>query len=78
MMAYTFSEHIHDTETDPEGYLERFADELFVLEPALKGRFSDLLLTELKEEIVQREDSRHSRAVVALIEQIENDWRNDA
>lgn len=73
-MAYTFSEHIADTEPETEEYLQRFLDELFQLEPGLRSYFSDTLLAELKEEIVRREDSRHSRAVVALIEEIEADW----
>ncbi len=78
MLAYTCSEHVHDTEPEPEEYLERFVDELFVLEPGLKERFSDQLLTELKEEILRREDNRHVHAVITLIETIEQDWRNHA
>ena len=66
-MAYTFSEHVADTEADPGEYLQRFLDELLVLEPTLREHFSDTLLGELKEEVVRREDSRHSRAVVALV-----------
>jgi hypothetical protein len=32
---------------------------------------------ELKEEIARREDARYARAAVGLIEQIEQDWRNE-
>ena len=76
-MALTFSEHVADTEPDPDGYLRRFLDELLVLEPNLRQRFSDALLTDLKEEIARREDPKHSHATVELIGLIEQDWRND-
>lgn len=77
MMAYTFNEHVHDTEAEPETYLQRFMSELFGLESSLRSYFSDQLISELKEEITQREDARHSHAVVELITQIEEKWRND-
>ena len=76
-MALTFSEHVADTEADPDGYLAAFAEELLTLEPALRQHLSDLLLTDLKEEIVRRDDSKYSHATVRLIEDIEQDWRND-
>ena len=80
MFAYTLVEHVADVEGDEHAdeYLIAVIDEVMQLCPAAREHFSDLLLTELKEEIVRREDSRHSRAVVGLIEQIENDWSNDA
>ena len=79
MMAYTFSEHVADQEgDDAQAYLAAFLDELLVLEPGLREHFSDMLLTELKEEIARREDSQHAHATIELISQIEQDWRNDA
>ena len=78
VMAYTFSEHVADTEPEPEEYLERFLEELLTLEPGLKERFVDTVLVELCEEVARREDSRHSRAVVGLIREIASDWSNDA
>lgn len=77
-LAYTMSEAVADEHGDAaQEYLIAFMDELFELEPSLHSYFSDQLIGELKEEFVRREDSRHSRAVVALIEDIEADWRNE-
>ena len=68
-LAYQMSEAVADQEGDTaQEYLQRFLDELFQLEPGLRSYFSDLLLGELKEEVVRREDPKHSRAVVALVE----------
>jgi hypothetical protein len=78
MMAYTFSEHVADTESEPGDYVRRFVDELFELEPGLREHFTDMVLTELCEEIARREDPKHSLATVALIQNIAEDWRNDA
>lgn len=47
------------------------------LVPTVKEHFSDMLLLELKEEIARREDAQYARAAVGLIEQIEQDWRNE-
>ena len=78
ILAYQLSEAVADQEGDAaQEYLVRFLDELLTLEPGLRSHFSDLLLGELKAEVVRREDSRHSRAVVALIEEIERDWENE-
>jgi hypothetical protein len=78
MLAYTFSEHVADTEPEPGDYVRRFVDELFELEPGLKEHFTDLVLGELCEEVARREDSRHAHATVALIQNIAEDWRRDA
>lgn len=79
ILAYQLSEAVADQEGDAaQDYLTRFFDELFQLEPGLRSHFSDLLIAELKEEVVRREDSRHSRAVVALVEEIEADWGREA
>jgi hypothetical protein len=68
-LAYQMSEAVADQEGDAaQEYLQRFLNELFQLEPGLRSYFSDLLLGELKEEVVRREDPKHSRAVVALVE----------
>ena len=77
-MAYTFSEHVADTEAEPEEYLRRFLDELLTLEPGLRSHISDRLIGELKEEVVRREDSTHSHATVTLIEDIETSWREQS
>ena len=77
-LAYTMSEAVADQEGDAaQEYLQRFLDELFQLEPGLRSYFSDLLLGELKEEVVRREDPKHSRAVVALVEDIEAAWEKE-
>lgn len=62
---------------EPED-LRRFADALLEVVPGLAERMTDVVLTELKEEIARREDPAYSFATVRLIEDIENDWRNDA
>jgi hypothetical protein len=77
-LAYQMSEAVADHEGDAaQEYLQRFLDELFQLEPGLRSYFSDLLLGELKEEVVRREDPKHSRAVVALVEDIEAAWEKE-
>jgi hypothetical protein len=77
-LAYQMSEAVADQEGDAaQEYLQRFLDELFQLEPGLRSYFSDLLLGELKEEVVRREDPKHSRAVVALVEDIEAAWEKE-
>lgn len=75
---YTIWVGNEESEGDDYDLLVRFMERLFEREPGLRQHFSDALLGELTEEIARREDSRHSRAVVALIEEIEADWRNDA
>ncbi len=77
-MAYALSEHVADAEPEPEEYLRRFVDELFKLEPGLREHFADTVLTELCEEVARKEDPKHSRAVVALIESIEEQWRQQS
>lgn len=79
-LAYTMSEAVADQEGDEHAqeYLRRFLDELFQLEPGLREYFSDHLIGELKEQIVEREDPKHSRAVVALVECIEAEWQREA
>jgi hypothetical protein len=44
--------------------------------PGIVERFSDKLLIELKEELIQRECANHIHATITLIEEIEQDWRN--
>ncbi len=53
-------------------------DELFELEPGVRQHFVGLVLADLKEAIAQGEDSRYAHATVALVERIENDWRQKA
>ena len=67
-MAYTFSEHVHDTEEAPYAYLRRFLEELLALEPGLRQHVSDLVIDDLKEAIGSRE-------TVELIETVEDEWR---
>jgi hypothetical protein len=49
---------------------------LFELHPGLRERFVDEVLTDLCEQIAQREDPRHSLATVRLIEDIKTHWEN--
>ena len=51
MLAYTLSEHAHDSEPDPDAYLRGFLDELLSLEPGLRQHVSDRLISELTDEI---------------------------
>ena len=76
--AYQLSEHVADRVGDEnaDAYLAEVVGELMLLCPAIRERFSDELLGELKEEIARREDLKHSHATITLIEQIENDWRS--
>ncbi len=76
MMAYTFSEHVHDTEEAPDAYLRRFLEELLSLDPGRRQHVSDLLTTELKEAIAQTDPDQAS-AAIRLIERVEEKWRND-
>jgi hypothetical protein len=57
--------------------LVRLVAEVLELEPGVRERFVDALMTDLKEEVARREDPRHARAVVGLIEEIEERWRNE-
>lgn len=76
MLAYSLSEHVHDTEPDPNAYLWRFVEALLTLEPGLRHRVSDLLTTEIKEAIAQTDPDQAS-AAIRLIERAEERWRND-
>ena len=77
--AYQLSEHIADQAGDGHAgaYLAEVVGELMILCPAVRERFADELLGELKEEIAQREDPRYAHATITLIESIEADWRSN-
>ena len=62
---------------DPED-LRRLTDALLEAAPGLAGRFTDMVLTELCEDVARREDPKHAHATVALIQNIAEDWRNNA
>jgi hypothetical protein len=76
--AYQLVEHVadHVGEDGSDAYLATTVREVLELAPAAKDAIVADLLTELKEEIAGREDSRYSRATIALVEAIENEWRN--
>ncbi|MDP9476633.1 MAG: hypothetical protein M3R38_13270 [Actinomycetota bacterium] len=77
--AYTLVEHLADEHGDgAQAYLIGVVDEVMILEPAVREHFADALLGELKEEVARKEDPKHSRAVVALIEDIEKEWRQQS
>ena len=78
--AYQLSEHVADRLGDEhaDAYLAEVVGELMLLCPAIRERFADEFLGELKEEIAQREDPRFSHATITLIESIEADWRSRA
>ena len=61
---------------DTDAYLAETVRKAMELAPAVRDAIVTDLLTELKEEIARREDARYSRATIALIEAIEDDWRN--
>ena len=78
-MAYTFYEYVADTEPEPGDYVRRFVDELFELEPGLREHFSDMLMTELKEDIARKtDDGGFGGTAIELVEEIQADWRRDA
>ena len=78
MDAYAYSEAVADElgEEAVEPYFGVLVGELFGLVPGLRERFSDSLLSELKEEIAQREDPKYAHATITLIESIEADWKS--
>ncbi len=76
MLAYTLSEHAHDTEEDPDAYLRGFVEELLNLEPDLRQHVSDLVIGNLKGEVL-RDDTDFAYAVHNAIVNIETKWRND-
>ena len=77
--AYQLTQHLGDLlgYGHADAYLAEVVGELMLLCPAIRERFADELLGELKEEIAQREDPRYSRATIGLIESIEADWRSN-
>ena len=52
-------------------------DAILEAEPALRERFSDALLTDLKEAI-GKDDTAFSHECVGVIEDVEREWRQDA
>lgn len=62
---------------EPE-VLRLLVDALLEAAPDLRERFSDQLIGELKEELIQREDARHVHATITLIEEIEQYWRQES
>ncbi len=77
-LAYTLVEHAADVcgEDAANAYLVRVISEVFAIAPGVLAHVVDKLMGDLKEEIAQREDPRFSRATIALIETIEDEWRN--
>jgi len=59
------------------GYFEALVGELMELVPGLRSHLSNVLLTELKEEIAQANPDQAS-AAIRQIERAEEKWRNDA
>ena len=78
--AYQLAQYIVDQAGDghADAYLAEVVGELMLLCPAVRERFADELLSELKEEIARREDPKYSRATIGLIEDIDAKWRNRA
>ena len=77
--SYQLAEYVADHVVGDEhadAYLAKVVGELMEIHPAIRERFSDELLDDLKEEIAAREDPKHSHATITLIESIEADWRN--
>ena len=78
-LAYTLVEHVADQvgEDALDAHLVRVVAEVFAIQPGVLSHVIDKWFTDLKEEVVRREDPRHARAVVGLIEAIEEHWRNE-
>ena len=78
MFAYSLIRHLLDEhgEDEAEPYLVRVVEEVVELEPAVRQRLSDLLIAELKEELAKFVPE-NSRTIIALIEQVEEEWRRN-
>ena len=78
MDAYAYSEAVAVElgEEAVTGYFESLVGELMELIPELRSHLSNVLLTELKEEIAQANPDQAS-AAIRLIERAEEKWRND-
>ena len=76
ILAYTMSEAVADQEPDPDAYLHGFLDELLSLEPGLRQHVSDLVIGDLKGEVL-RDDTDFAYAVHNAIVGVETKWRND-
>ena len=77
-LAATLMEHVVETvgEDEADARVTGVVEELFAIRPGVLERIVEQLTTDLKEEISRREDPRYSRATIALIETIEDEWRN--
>ncbi|MDP9480333.1 MAG: hypothetical protein M3R38_32505 [Actinomycetota bacterium] len=77
--AYSYAKAVSDELGDDaaNAYFRELVEELLILVPGLRERFCDLLMSDLKEAVAAKEDSRYAHATIALIEDIENDWRNE-
>lgn len=73
--AYQLSEHVADDAGDEkaDAYLGEVVSELMELHPAIRERFSDELLGELKEEI-SRDDTEFAAACRNAIAMVEQEW----
>jgi hypothetical protein len=63
-----------ESENEVHYFLVGYVDAIFEHAPGVRQHFCDLLLEELCEEVARREDPRHARATVQLIEDIRTDW----
>jgi hypothetical protein len=77
-LAVTLLEHVEQTvgEDEADAQITRVVAELFGIRPEVCERIVEKLMTDLKEEIARREDPRYSRATIALVQTIEEEWRN--
>ena len=76
-LAYTLADHAYAADQEPQEYLTRVVAEVFGIVPGVLERIVEKLMTDLKEEIARRENPKYAHATIALIERIEQDWRNE-
>lgn len=57
-------------------YLARVVAEIFELSPIVREHVSDLLLTDLTEELCRRGDA--GRDAARMVAEVQRDWANDA
>ncbi len=75
--ALQLAEHVADLHGDDrvDLYLARVVAELFETSPGLREHISDLLLTDLTEELCRRGDA--GREAARAVAEVQRNWAND-
>ncbi len=67
-----------DKEGRGESYREQVVDELLELDPDVRSTLVGRWMDEVCEEVTRRSPSTESHSIVMLLQNIENDWRNQS